>query len=131
MLTAMVAVLSVWLALATLRVGRAVPLTLVRRAMEAAQLLAQRFDIAFIRCLLSFGLFQHFQDLVQLFERLAQRSDDLHDLVDGFVNRFRVRRMLCGCRGRRSGLVCRPSDRGADCARALFFCRLIGNFHVG
>jgi len=34
--------------------------------MEAAQLLAKRFDLTFVHRLLAFGLFQEFQDLVQL-----------------------------------------------------------------
>ena len=48
-------------------------LNLLRRTLETAELLAQRFDLAFVGGLLTFGFLEQFEQLVELIERFPQR----------------------------------------------------------
>jgi hypothetical protein len=99
----------------------------LRRTVEPAQLLAQRFDLALVGGLLALGQFEQLEDFVELIQRLAERRDHGHHLVDGLANRFRMRR-LGGAR--RRTLLAR-----ADVLRPAWllpgFGRLVGNFNVG
>src|SRR5678816_3610029 len=79
---------------------RALALNVLRRTMESAQLLAQRFDLPLVGGLLAFGQFEQLQYFVELIQRLAERRNDFHHFIDGLVNRFGMRR-LRWARGRR------------------------------
>ena len=65
---------------------RALTWQILRRTAEAAQLLAQRFDLALVGGLLALGQFEQLQHFVELIERFTERSDDFHHFIDGLVN---------------------------------------------
>jgi hypothetical protein len=78
----------------------ALALNVLWRTAEAAQLLAQRFNLPLVGGLLALGQFEQFQYFVELIQRLAERGDDFHHFIDRLVNRFGMRR-LRWARGRR------------------------------
>jgi hypothetical protein len=83
------------IALAAVRrlVRRALALDLLRRTVEAAQLLAQGFDLPFVSGLLALSQLEQLQHFVELIQRLAKGRDDLHYLIDGLVDGFGFRGM--------------------------------------
>jgi hypothetical protein len=108
----------------------ALTLNVLRRTAEAAQLLAQRFDLALVGGLLALGQFEQLQHFVELIERLAERRDDFHHFIDGLVNRLGMRR-LGGTRGRRWRTVFARA-RGFRSARFVpCLGGLVGDFDFG
>jgi hypothetical protein len=78
-----VAVLALVVAAATRLVRRALALEFLRHTLESPECLAERFDLAFVGGLLALRFFEEFQQFVELFQRVPQRGNDLHDFVDG------------------------------------------------
>lgn len=62
------------------------PLNFIRRPLEAAQLLSQRLDVAFIGRLLALGFLEDLEHFIHLIERLLQGGDDFHHIVDGLAD---------------------------------------------
>jgi len=79
--------------LSAVRRGRALALNFLRRTVEAAQLLAQRFNLLFVGGLLALGQFEQLQHFVELIQRLTKGRDDLHHFIDGLVDGFGFRGM--------------------------------------
>jgi hypothetical protein len=109
---------------------RALTLNVLRRTVEAAQLLAQRFNLPLVGGLLAFSQFKQLQHFIELIERFAERRDHFHHLIDGLVNRFGMRR-LGWARGRWGRTVFARAG-GFRSARFVPGCdRLVGNLNVG
>jgi hypothetical protein len=103
---------------------------LLRRTVEAAQLLAQRFDFPFIGGLLALRQFEQLEDFIELIERLAERRNHRHYFVNGLANGFRMRRLGGARRWRRRTVLARAGVlRFAGFPTG--FGRLVRNFDVG
>ena len=111
-----------------LRLGRPLPLDFLHRAVEPAQLLAQRVDFALVSGFLPLGFLQQFEDLVKLVDGFAERGDDAHDVIDGLVNRGGLGG-LEGARWRSRTFFTMPGRLWPD-RFAGRFGWLIGHFHV-
>ena len=111
-----------------LRLGRPLPLDFLHRAVEPAQLLAQRVDFALVCGFLPLGFLQQFEDLVKLVDGFAERGDDGHDVIDGLMNRGGLGG-LEGARWRSRTFFTMPGRLRPD-RFAGRFGWLIGHFHV-
>jgi hypothetical protein len=116
-----------WRLAATAGLWRAV--AFLGRTVEATQLLPQGFNLAFIGGRLSLRFLEQFQHLIELIERVAQRGDDGHDLVNRIVDGRRVRRLGRRWRAMRTAFFAM--------ARWLWsgrftrgFSGLVGNLHL-
>ena len=110
-----------------LRLGRPLPLDFFHRAVEPAQLLAQRVEFPLVGGFLPLSFLQQFEDLVELVDGFAERGDDGHDVINGLMNRGGLGGLEGARRRSRTfftmpGLVC--PDRLAG-----WLGRLIGHFH--
>jgi hypothetical protein len=103
-------------------------LAFVGRTVKAPQLLPQSFNLAFIAGFLSLGLFEQFEHLIELIQRVPQRGDDGHD----FVNRIADGRRLRGLRrtgGTMSEVFLALARRLRPGGLTRCFGGLVGNFH--
>lgn len=75
------------------RQSRARALNFLGRALEAAQLLAQGFNFAFVCGGLAFSFLEQFENLIELIERFAQCGDHAHHVIDGTANGRGKRRL--------------------------------------
>lgn len=69
-----------------LGLGWTLALNVFRRPLEATQLLAQGFDVAFVGGILPLSFFEQLEHFIHLLEGLAQRRDHFHHIVDTFAN---------------------------------------------
>ena len=111
-----------------LRLGRPLPLDFFHRAVEPAQLLAQRVEFPLVGGFLPFSFLQQFEDLVELVDGFAERGDDGHDVINGLMNRGGLGG-LEGARWRSRTFFTMPGRLWPD-RFAGRFGWLIGHFHV-
>jgi hypothetical protein len=60
--------------------------SIATRVLQLAQQSAERINFVLVGELLPFGVFDQFQYFLHPLQRLFQRGDDLHHLVDGLVD---------------------------------------------
>ncbi len=56
------------------------------RMLQLVQSAAQRFNLAFVAELLPFGVFDQFQNIFHLLQRLSQGFDNLHHFIHGLAD---------------------------------------------